>query len=253
VPVERPQTRNGRNLLLGFSIALAVLLPGSRPAQAKAIHLALPDELKTKTDDLEVTQRRRRVLPKRPADKAVVFGPFRVDQYRAGWTEKTVYGIGSRSLQKYTEKSWRRYSFELRTAEGGHLPVECIQRKEERGLRVLGENSQTDLDVPWGEELRCSLYPGDGVVWELAVSGGRGTFTGPESAAFDVRASNRAEGTSFRLPTPVGFLFERDGKSLGAVEVLNKGRFLLSQNLPSWLRPLVAGAASALLLADSLE
>lgn len=240
-----------RPCAFGALLAATALLPSA--AQAKPIHLALPAELRTKVDDLTVSQRKRLLLPKRPADKAVVFGNFRVDQYRAGWTEKTVYGIGSRSLQGYTEKSWRRYSFELRTDEGGHLPVECIQRKEEKGLRVFGENSETKFDVPWGQELRCSLYPGDGVVWELVVTESRGTLTGPNDASYVVRASNHAEGTSFRIPTPVGFLFEQGERAVAAVEVLNQGRFVLSQDLTSTPRMLGAAAASALLLADSLE
>jgi hypothetical protein len=233
-----------------FAVLLALSPSGAR---AKAIHLALPEELRTATDDLGVSARKRLFLPKRPSDKAVVFGAFQVMQYRAGWTESTRYGVVHRSLLAYQEKSWRKYSFELQTEEGARLAVECVQRKEERGLSLLGKNRQTDFDVPWDQELHCSLFPGDGVVWELGVTPGSGTLTGPNGAAYRVRASNRAEGTSFRLPTPVGFLFEREGKAVGAVEVLNKGRFLLSRSLEPTDRNLVAAAASALLLADGLE
>jgi hypothetical protein len=244
----RPQLRT--TALPIFFVLLSLAPAGAR---AKAIHLDLPPELRSRTDDLPVTDRKRLILPKRATDRAVVFGSFRVDQYRAGWTEKTRYGISSRSLAAYTEKSWRRYSFELRTSEGANLAVECVQRKEERGVSLSEENGKTDFDVPWGEELRCSLYPGDGVVWELVVAGGRGTLTGPDNASFEIRASNRAEGTSFRIPTPVGFLFHQGDKTVGAVEVLNKGRFLLAQDLTPSARNLVAAASSALLLADSMH
>jgi hypothetical protein len=239
-----------RRTLPLFAAFLALTPAGAR---AKAIHLDVPEELRAETDDLAVSARKRLFLPKRPADRAVVFGSFQVMQYRAGWTETTRYGVGSRSLLAYKEKSWRKYSFELQNEGGGRLPVECVQRKEERGLSVLGSSRQTDFDVPWGQELHCSLYPGDGVVWELDVTPGSGTLAGPEGTAYRVRASNRAEGTRFRLPTPVGFLFEREGKAVGAVEVLNKGRFLFSRSLAPDDRNLVAAAAGALLLADSLE
>lgn len=234
-------------------LAAALLALAPTGARAKAIRLDLPEELRAETDDLAVSARKRLFLPKRPADKAVVFGAFQVMQYRAGWTETTRYGVGSRSLLAYREKSWRKYSFDLQTEGGGRLPVECVQRKEERGLSLLGASHQTDFDVPWDQELHCSLYPGDGVVWELGVTPGSGTLTGPEGASYRVRASNRAEGTRFRLPTPVGFLVEREGKAVGAVEVLNKGRFLLARSLAPADRNLVAAAAAALLLADGLE
>jgi len=254
--LTQPRRSIVRAALPTLLLALALAPAGAR---AKAIHLDLPPELRSHTEDLPVTDRKRLFLPKRAADRAVVFGSYRVDQYRAGWTEKTRYGIGARSLSAYTEKSWRRYSFELRTSEGANLGVECIQRKEERGLSLAEKNGRTDFDVPLGEEVRCSLYPGDGVVWELVVAGPEGSLTGPAGAAgteppsFRVRASNRVEGSTFRIPTPVGFLFLQGEKAVGAVEVLNKGRFLLSQDLEPGAQRLVAAASAALLLAGSLE
>lgn len=239
-------------------IAVAALLSlGSfattvRTVAAKELHLALPAELQSRADDLPVTQRKRLFLPTRAADRAVVFGDYQVMRYRAGWTERTEQSGGSK-VGLYEEKTWRKYSFELEGAGGAKVSAQCAQRKEERGVSVRDSKGQSDFGMPSKRELHCSLSSADGATWELRLSFDHGRLTGPAEATYSVTASNQLEGTSFRPPAPIGFVFAQQERAVAAVEVWGKGRFILSQDLPPATRHAIAAASSALLLASSLE
>lgn len=221
--------------------------------EAKAIRLALPSELQQEVEDLRVTQRRSFTLPARPVDHFLVFGDNEVMQYRAGWSERTQLAVGQGALAVFREKTWRKFSFELADPRSGRLPVDCIESSESRGLKVAGRHSETDLDLPWDQELRCRFTSPAGAPRDLLVSFGRGTLSDERGPIVAVEASRRVEGTPIALPTPVGFLFQRDGKAVGAVEVLNKGRFVLANTLSAEERLDLLAISTALLLADSIE
>lgn len=249
-PLRHRSTPHLRAAWLGvFTLALA--LPSL--AAGKAIHLALPPELQQEVDDLRVIKRRSFTLPTRPTDHFLRFDGYEVMQYRAGWSERTQRAVGTGPLAVFQEKTWRQFSFELHDSAGVRLPVDCIERSESRGLKVSGSRSETDFDLPWGHELRCSFASTSGGVRDLVVSFGRGTLADDRGPLVAIEASHRVDGTPIALPTPVGFLFQREARPVGAVEVLNKGRFVLAKDLTAEQRLDLLAASIALLLADGME
>ena len=203
---------------------LALVLPHARGAEAR---VAIDPALAAATEPLSV----QGANPRR-WDKPVAFGPYRTGVVR----DRGTIGWSVQVLRLGASGSKRPYAFTLE-APTGTVDAEC----HEKGLEAWHEPSgvSVDLRAAAGKPaLVCAFRPtgeGGGTgTWVLELAAARkitGGFVGAlrptdpsAGGSLTVRSLHGLEGTPIPLGSPAGYVLERDGRPVAAVEAINAGR-----------------------------
>lgn len=228
-------------------VLVSLLVTATGPAIAGKAQMALPEDLRD-GQIVEVSKRKRLLLPKRTVDDVLVFGEYRVMAYRQGWNHSTTQGVGSGRLGVYRTKDWAKFEFVLHGPDGAEIAMQCAKTAEEEGLRYQRGDSETRVGPVLAQNLDCDIEA-DGSAWQLALAFDRGDLRGPGESRYAVSFTNAVAGRSFRVPTPSGFVFSRDAGSVAAVDLFG-GRFVFAPELAASQRDLLAAAGAALMLAE---
>lgn len=213
----------------------AVALPGFRNAK-----LEVPAALRAVTP-LDVVGHQVRTL-----NKPMSFGPYRAGAVREGvefsWLVEA-FGVRGGSASK-------RYRFVLESPEKSPWEVEC----RNRGIEAWRGGWTVELTDAFSPRLACGLNGDDKtlrlVLGSRAGIGLRGAVVRSDGDAplLAVRSLHKLEGSPLRIDEPAGYVLERDGRVVGAVETLNRGRVWLAEDLDGAMRRTCAAVATALLL-----
>ena len=231
-------------LLVTATLAVVLALPAPAVAAPASRAAVLPAELANSGDVLPVSRRKDFVIPRRSTDRALVFAPYAVNDYREGmtgsWSNTTRWG----KTKERTAEGERSFSFALHGGSA-QLPAECDERAAVESRRDRGE--PPPREVP-DHALRCTLYAARGT-FELTVLNGRGELVGTGGERFEVSVILSA--TSRWEPSETtGLLLSHAGDPVAAVDFVGKGRVVLQRALEPARREVLAAAAAALLLAD---
>src|SRR5262245_56739148 len=104
------------------ALAVALSLPAPASAAPERRSAILPAELALGSDMLPVTRRKTFLIPKHSTDQVLVFAPFAVDDYRAGWTKSRSHSSRRGDVESQHAEAKRSFSFAL---HGGTAPVEA--------------------------------------------------------------------------------------------------------------------------------
>jgi hypothetical protein len=231
--------RRARSLLILPAAVACLVLP--RPGfAAGGCSLASRAGAASSPIELPVTKRKLFVLPGKATDRALVFGPYQVMQYRPGLAKSRSHSSSTPTGNSYTAEGSRRYSFELDTGEGQRLAVECRQAETTSATAESG----TDRE----QTLSCTVAAPAGGTWALDYASGEGVMHGRSGSRYLVAAGGaiplgRARCSDF-LVTGQG------GKPVLSLDFDGKGRVELAAELPAEERHVLAALASALYLAD---
>jgi hypothetical protein len=145
-----------------------------------------------------------------------------------------------------------RQSYRVSVSDGERSSdIACTRR------RTSVDRDGLSIDVSRVPHLQCAIRAdGDSTAWVLRLRE-RGTRfdgaleSGGTSRDFRVVSAHRLEGGAFDSGDPVGFTVERDGRTVSAVETINRGRVWVDPSLAVSERMLAASVATALLLFDT--
>jgi hypothetical protein len=183
--------------------------------------------------------------------------PLRVGPYEAHRIDR--HGIRQRGgivdALKGKKEYQQRYEFLLRdTAERRDLwAVRCDNRDVEQGIRL----GSVELSLDDRTSLECSIQPpGEPArAWALRM---RGSDDGaPAGRLTREEVSYQVEGESAPGPQTdcceaLGYVLRRDGRVLGAVENLDRGRVRVAPDVGADEGSLIAATALALILQSKL-
>ena len=231
-----------RSAALALAI-LAVVAGSPRTAAAAGCTLATSVGPERPSEVLVVTRHRTFVVPKRPTDRALVFGPFQVMQYRAGWTTSRSRSRTSGGASEIDAESRRTFAFELVEPGAPPVAVDCAQRA------VAQEGAEAGRLVV-DHELRCEVRGAGRGSWALDFTAGEGALTGTAGGRFEVRSGDALGRGRARPSACEGFVVREAGVPVLAIARNGKGRFELAPHLAPEVRRLLAAAGSALLLAE---
>ena len=190
-----------------------------------------------------VTRHRTFVVPNRATDRALVFGPFQVMQYRAGWTTSRSRSRTSGGASELDGESRRSFAFELLEPGAPRVAVDCAQR-------ALAQEGAEAGRLVVDHELRCEVRGAGSGSWALDFTAGAGALTGTAGGRFEIRAGDALGRGRARPAGCEGFVVRDGGVPVLAIARTGKGRFELAAYLDPDVRRLLAAAGSALLLAE---
>ncbi len=192
---------------------------------------------------MEVSGHRVRTL-----DKPMAFGGFRVVGVKEGvefsWSAEA-FGVRGGSARQ-------RYRFVLESPAGESREVEC----RSRAIEAWRRGWTVELTEAFTPRLACGVKSEGELLRLVLGSGGsraglelRGALLAGESEAqlLALRSLHKLEGTRLPFGEPAGYVLERDGVAVAAVETLNRGRVWLAPDLDPATSGAAAAAAAALL------
>ncbi len=182
----------------------------------------------------------------RTLNKPMTFGEYRAGSVREGfefsWSVEA-FGVRGGSARM-------RYRFVLEAPEGGTREVEC----RNRAIEAWRKGWSVELTDAFTPRLACGIHAG-GRTLRLVLGSKtgrdlRGALMGAEGEAplLALRSIHALEGSPLPLEEPAGYVLERGGVAVAAVETLNRGRVWLAPELDAELREIAAATAAALLL-----
>ncbi len=180
-------------------------------------------------------------------NKPLGFGAYRTVSVREGsvfsWSVE-VFGVRGGEAK-------RAYRMVLEGPEAEAWEIEC----RARAIEAWRKGWSVELTDAFTPRLVCGVSPREERQVLRLVLGSRGRDlrgvvqdARTQSSLFQVRSVHHLEGTRLSTPDPVGYLLEREGSPVAAVETINRGRVWLGPDLDGAARGQVAAAAAALLL-----
>ena len=180
----------------------------------------------------------------RTPTKPMTFGDFRVGSVKEAaefsWSTEA-FGVRGGSAK-------HRYRFVLETPEAETLEVEC----RSRSIEAWRGGWKVELTDAFKPRLACGLRGGDRELRLILGSRGgnslRGLVEAPGKGPFlEVNSVHRLDGSPLPLEQPAGYVLERGGFTVAAVETINRGRVWLVPGLDAETRGTAAAVAAALL------
>ena len=185
------------------------------------------------------------------AGQNLTFGDFRVDEVSHGSTRTRREQVAMTSSHEQADE---RLRFRLREGSAAPVRVRCGQTAAQgrTDVPLLGE-----VTHGFRSALSCTVRPesDSATIWRMELTEGRastGTLDGG-GATYRIVATDRMTGTSMHGGDPTGYVFQLDGRTVAAVDVLNGGVVRIDPSLPADQRAAIAASMTALLLRADLE
>jgi hypothetical protein len=221
-------------ILSSRSLLAVVILTGGACTPA---HMAVPKDVSTASQEIVITDRSS--MTGALANESFKMGPYQVADVNRKWNSSSSSGIAGFS----SGKSRGGYAFAFKAAEGTYAGT-CTSLLDEKSVSLFGGALGTQrftvlCECAGPAKARCEMSADDSARYRGTVStGGGGSY-----AIEGIYTDEKGKSTS----SPLGYQV-RGGESVGAVEVLNKGRVWLSRSLEAPRRAEVACLFAGLLL-----
>lgn len=230
-------TRPAILLLLVLGIAACT------PAQVR-----LPHSLAQQGESHAVTG----ISPRRAGDP-ILFGPYSVRELDDGGLRSSGASVGRAEFWQH----WHPWRFELSTPGQPILQVHCEASRDAIAWGDGDHELEIEFDGRGGPALGCGFHRDtDRAPYTLELASERGELQGhfgTPGGRYTVRSLHMLEGARFPTSEPVAFAFSRGDDVVMVVEVVNQGRVVFSPGTDARDRLWLAGAATALLSAGSLD
>ena len=242
--------------------------PDAKPKARKGMEL--PPELQAGATEAKVTHRKVFVWPNKPVAEMLRLDPYRVVEFRRGWTtgrssaSSLVFG-GGWTFQWAADGHTYDYSFDFIDAGERRWACSCASASSTRGTFFSGEHMGVGIPGHGQSRLACVLQPPDDPVeWKLELgvdlkpgllpvktalgwarhAGDEISITGTERQAKWGRAPGRL----------IGVVLAVSNRPVAAVDLLSQPAVLFGADLPPGLHDPAAAVGAALLLApDELD
>lgn len=194
------------------------------------------------------------------------FGSYQTGEVQRGWIKSRRFNF----LFIDNTNSKQAINFSLTDSLGNNYTAQCLSKlkKEQTDLDFfLGHsnnpilNELMRIDEEYDETFAVTIEADSSTVWNMLVANRhivrqRGKYKGllySQTQTIEINPIRHVEGTKVPFPDVIGFEYILDGKVIGAVETLNKGRIWISPDIDTQLKGILAAASAALLLQTDLE
>ena len=177
------------------------------------------------------------------------FGPYSLQQLDRGITTSEQMGL----FVFQASRARRPFHFVMHRPDA--LPVPVSGRTNAKWMDMAFSGG--DWRMQWGmrgETITTANFSLGGRDWVLVLSGNegddywlRGVLTDGEKR-WEIVPIRRLQSTAWDIEREVGFSFQENGRTLGAVEVINAGQVFFRPDLPAETRDTLAAAFGVLLL-----
>jgi len=228
-------------------LTIAILISGCTTA-----HMALPSDMPAGITQMTVEGRKAFSF-----DESFSFGPYAIQDVQRGWRVKTAWGF----LGFNSSHAKQTYEFEMKTGKKTWT-ANCATGVRWKDMN-FGNFMDTGGTLNW--ELKSDLVfactfarKKSGKTWKLAMNQGTehivmdGVLTDDKSSIL-VEGTQKLEGSSFPLLDPTGYYFRKNGKIVGAVEVINNGAVWIDATQSKEVQSALACASAALMLYKDLK
>lgn len=189
--------------------------------------------------------------------QVISYGPYKTGKVRRGWTS----GYDIPFVLRF-QAARQKIRFEQFTPDGSSATVACVSKFERTDLPLITDFFS--IPLKYRNYFAGVIISADsGKPWNFVIYHPDGHFFREATAGFAYSGSKRIELVALRelegqpewmnLPTVYGFEFRMDGKTLGAVSLVNRGEVRLRNDLDPEVRLTVASMATALLLRHNPE
>jgi hypothetical protein len=239
-----------------FFLALIVLLCGLSACKTLT-SIEVPEGLRTDTVVMDVTGRQGWQV-----NQTIRFGEYGSSKIKRGWAQ-TRSGALEIGFAARFKSAKQKLSFNLYGPDTQSAQLLAVSRFERNEVELL--KGYLSATTHYANTFAGSVKTGEGrEEWEFLVNNPEDgspadTDTGrlhtPSGREILIRGVKRPEGYADR---PAGFYnygfeFVQDGRSVGAVSLLGKGRVWLHQSLDADTRLVLASVATALMVRTSLK
>jgi hypothetical protein len=218
-------------VVLALSVSILVACATAR--------MALPADVALASEELPITDRSG--WSGALADETFGLGPYKVEEVDRKWDSKSTTSFGSMD----SSKTSGGYSFKL-TGAGAQLSGQCATESRQKSGDIGGGWSFGSNVAKLG----CSCHDGaaNAELWLEAATGSgyEGMFKSAEGEAHVLAIHEREGGSPSSEPT--GYRIDGSETTLGAVDVMGKGRVWISKTLEGRARADVACLFAGLLL-----
>lgn len=203
--------------------------------------MSVDSELSSMTEPLTVSGANPRLW-----NRPLSFGPWRTVEVREGLR----WGFGAPLLGLEAGFARQPYRLVLENSDVGTVQVECVASS------ITLSRSGWTLDPTFGSlpVLACGFRSDTGDEWTMKMyergTKRQGEITSSRGARLQIRSVHTLQGSRFRNADPVGYEIASDESTVGAVEIVNRGRVWISPAAEQRRDAQIAAAAAALLLFD---
>ncbi len=227
---------------------LAVLCVVSLLAGCTMPYMQVDPQLKAQAEAMPVSGRQGWLV-----NQQLAFGGFSSGPVKRSWT--TGYNIPF--IVRFSGAK-EKLGYTVRNSAGDTAEFFCLGKLREYDLPVF--NKAFEVNLKTTDVFTCGIALGEesyGFYSEnlnqnprFSEITGKLQTSGPDITIHPV--GSLEGGQSSWSTTALGYELKQEGRTVAAVETLNEGRVWISPDLPDTEQLLVAGAASALLLRNSL-
>jgi hypothetical protein len=230
---------------------LFILVTGLSLSGCKVAHMAIPKNLQSGTSKLAVEGRSLSIF-----SKSFRFGSYEATNIHRGWTKGKGVSIEGLSVSGAEQK----YEFSVSELDRTPWDVQCTTEADWSKLETKGLlGGGFGIEFSSNQQLVCILKQ-EGVKKAselvMAQSIEDDVFQGAMSkgaARIEVSATHKLDTTSLKMKKATGYLFQMEGRPVGAVEVINKGTVWLDNSVAPDTRSAIAAAAAAMLLYQNVQ
>jgi hypothetical protein len=230
---------------------LLLLFAGLSLSGCRVAHMALPQDLQSESSELTVEGRSLMIF-----SKSFQFGPYHAIDVHRGWTRGEGFSIWGYSASEAEQK----YEFSINESDRTTWEVQCTTEADWRQLETQGFlGGSLTIEFSSNQQLVCTLKREGGekpskLVMAQSINDKvlQGMMT-DGATQIDISATHKLDATPLKVSEPTGYIFNIGGRSVGAVEVINKGTVWLNNSATPETRSALAATSAVLLLYQDIK
>ncbi|MCK5307575.1 MAG: hypothetical protein KAJ73_03100, partial [Zetaproteobacteria bacterium] len=233
-----------------------LLFAGLSLSGCKVAHMALPKTLQSGSSELAVEGRALSIF-----SKSFQFGHYNVTDVHRGWTKGKGFSISDDSASKFSaSEAEQQYEFSVSEPDSAAWDVQCATVADWKELETKGLlGGGFGIEFSSNRQLVCILkQEGAKKASELVMAQSleddvfRGVLI-DGAARIDIAATHKLDTTPLKMKDPTGYVFNMEGRPVGAVEVINKGTVWLNNSVTPETRSALAATSAVLLLYQDIK
>jgi len=233
-----------------------LLFAGLSLSACQVAHMALTKDFQSGSSQLTVEGRSLSFI-----SKSFRFGQYDVTDIHRGWTKGSGFSISNDSASKFsTSEAEQKYEFSLNEPDRAAWDVRCATVADWKELETKGLlGGGFGIEFSSNRQLVCILkQEGARKASELVMAQSleddvfRGALI-DGAARIDIAATHKLDTTPLKMKDPTGYVFNMEGRPVGAVEVINKGTVWINNSVTPDTRSALAATSAVLLLYQDIK
>jgi hypothetical protein len=234
---------------------LLLLFTGLSLSGCRVAHMALPQDLQSRSSELTV-EGRFSIF-----NNSFQFGRYHVTDIHRGWTRGGGFSISDDRIGEFSaSEAKQKYEFSVNESGRTTWEVQCATTADWSQLETQGFlGGKFAIEFTSNRQLVCILKQDGGrklsrlVMAQSANDTVIKGITIDGDTRIDISATHKLAETPLPLREPTGYVFHIEGRPAGAVEVINKGTVWLNNSVTPETRSALAATSAVLLLYQDIK